>query len=342
MISKLFESLYQKVFINVILGYAKTTVYVEYVSKNKVVKDFEKSFNTASFTDTIEEYIMTHVKESPFYYVSFLDHSKFQGALPTCHEREFLRYGDIVDVKSLCQKNQFSVYSSKRDLDQLQNRYADLGIDFIFSPFTILSRFFREKLELQATMYLLVQQDSIALAIFENSELLFAEYMDMHSASRGDDMLIDDEGEEVDLGLDDAGIDLEDVASFEDMNALEDFSDIEDLDSLEEIEEFSEVKDLDFDVAKNSQERENSFVEDDTDGFNEDYQRFLMIQSAMKHFYKSNVYESKFVEHVYVADCVGVSGDFKRYLEEELFLSVYVRNMSLVEEVCDLAKEELA
>lgn len=340
-ISKLFESLYLKVFINIILEHAKTNVYVEYCSKNGVVKNFEKSFKGTTLTDKIEDYLQEHIKESPFYYLSFLDTSKTQGALPTCHEREFLRYGDIIDVKHICYNNKWSSYTAKRDLDLLQNRYADIGIDFIFSPFHILARFFKEKIDGQATMFLLVQQDSVTLAVFEHSELLFGEYMDIHSSAQGDELLIEEDSDDIDLELD-GGIDLEDVDNFDSMNSLDDFSDIEDLDSLEEIEEFSEAKDLESGVSTSKEHKNNAFDDDGAEGFNDDYQRFLLVQSAMKHYYKNPIYNAKFIEHVYVADSVGVSSDLKRYLEEELFLTVYIRNIALIQEMCDVAKGELA
>lgn len=338
MIQKLFESLYFKVFINIVLEHAKSSVYVEYCTKKSVVKSFEKSFKGTTLTDKMLEYLQEHIKESPFYYISLLDTSKSQGALPTCHEREFLRYGDVIDVKHICYNNKWSSYTAKRDLDLLQNRYTDVGIDFIFSPFHILARFFKEKIDGDVTMFLLIQHDSVTLAIFEHSELLFGEYMDIHSSVQGEELLIDEDNEDIDLELD-GGIDLEDVDNFESMNSLDDFSDIEDLDSLEEIEEFSEAKELDASNSSTNENKERSF--NDTEGFNDDYQRFLLIQSALKHYYKHAIYNPKFIEHVYIADSVGVSGDLKRYLEEELFLTVYIRHIGLIQEMCDVAKGEL-
>ncbi|MDD3059526.1 MAG: hypothetical protein PHW94_01110 [Sulfurimonas sp.] len=47
------------------------------------------------------------------------------------------------------------------------------------------------------------------------------------------------------------------------------------------------------------------------------------------------------MESVYIADGCGVSQDLKRYLEEEMFLSVYVRKIDLAKQVCELAKAEL-
>ena len=70
--------------------------------------------------------------------------------------------------------------------------------------------------------------------------------------------------------------------------------------------------------------------------------RFLLIQSAVNKFYKDDRFKSEFVEAVYIADGVGISKDLKKYLEEEMFLSVYVRHINLAHELCNTAKLELA
>ena len=56
----------------------------------------------------------------------------------------------------------------------------------------------------------------------------------------------------------------------------------------------------------------------------------------------SEKYKSEFVENIYIADSIGISSDLKKYLEEELFLNVYVRHVNLPAEVCEIAKMELS
>ena len=80
----------------------------------------------------------------------------------------------------------------------------------------------------------------------------------------------------------------------------------------------------------------------DSDGMNEDFQRFSLIQSAVNTFYKDEKFESEFIENIYIGDGVGVSSDLKRYLEEEMFLNVYIRHLDLAGELCTIAKMELS
>ena len=185
-------------------------------------------------------------------------------------------------------------------------------------------------------MFILIQEDFITLSVFDKDELLYAEHIDVENKHDHTELLID-EAMELELGED---IDLEDVeVEIEhDMDSLEDFGDIEDLDSLEDIDEFSESKDIEEELHEVVQDEE---LPSGDEGFNEDYQRFSLIQSSTNHYYKNEKYKSKFIETVYIADSVGVSEDLKRYLEEEMFLSVYIRKIDLATEVCDIAKMEL-
>ena len=86
----------------------------------------------------------------------------------------------------------------------------------------------------------------------------------------------------------------------------------------------------------------DTLVVDDNNSINQDYQRFSIIQSAVNYFYQSEKFESKFIENIYLGDTVGVSEDLKKYLEEEMFLNVYIRHASLAAELCEITKMELS
>jgi len=151
----------------------------------------------------------------------------------------------------------------------------------------------------------------------------------METSNDVDDILLTNEIEDEALDLEmESGIDLEDI-------------DVEDegseLDSIEEIDEFDDSKDVEEELL----ESDTVLEESDEGSFNEDYQRFSLIQTSIAHFYKDERYESKFLENMYIADGVNVTNDLKKYLEEEMFLNVYIRHTEIDAEVCELAKEEL-
>ena len=336
MLGKILEALYNKVIVNIVLKRSSCDVYIELYSKTKIVDSSMKTFTTTTLTSEVLEFIASYTKESPYSYVAVLDISPDQGAIPTCTKNQLSLYKDLASYEYKCFNEKWVYFTLKNDLYETEKFYKEIGVDFIFSPFVVLYNFFEDKVKSHIALYILVQDSYISLSIFENSQLLYAEHLDMET-STDDEMLsqvMDDE--DIDLG-ESSGIDLDDVDVIEDMEDLDDFGDIEDLDSLEEIDEFSDSQD----IEEEFYEAAEPIIESNDEEFNEDYQRFSLIQTSLGHYYNSSDYESQFIENIYIADGVGVSSDLKRYLEEETFLNVYIRHLDIPMEICALAKEEL-
>lgn len=342
MLGKLFEAMYLKVFVNIVVDRSQTTVYVELCNKDGVVESNEDVFDTTTLNERMLEFIKHYTDESPYNYISLLDTSDTQGAAPSCGKNDMLIFFDTASSKHKCINNKWSYYTSKVELNSLQHKYAEIGVDFIFSPYALLYNFLQDKVDSNLAMYVLIEDNYLSLAVFDNGNLLFAEHLDMDHTFEQDELMVDDVNvveEDIDLGLD-GGVDLEDVDVEDGMDALDDFGDIEDLDSIEEIDEFAEAKDIEEEFNDNLNDLDEPMVEG-SGGFNEDYQRFSLIQSAINRFYKEDKYDSQFIETVYIADGVGVSPDLKRYLEEEMFLNVYVRHIDLAVELGELSKGEV-
>lgn len=339
MLSKFFDSLYYKVFVNIVVTRTISNVYIELCSKKGVISNAEDNFETTSLNQEMVDFISMYTRESPYYYISVLDNSKEQGAIPTCAKNNISTFCDISNSEYKCNDGKWIYYTSKMDLYNMQKIYQEIGIDMVFSPFSIIKNFFKDKIETHLAMYLLVQEESISLSIFENSKLIFGEHIDMKSQSIEEDSLISDDMEDMELELDDE-VELDEIEvdeEIENIDDLEDFADIEDLDTIEDIDEFSKT-----DVEEEeSPEIDEVVPEIDENSFNEDYERFSFIQIALGHFYDAKKYESKFIENIYIADSIGVSSDLKHYLEEEMFLNVYIRHIDLNAEVADLARMEI-
>ena len=339
MLGRIFESMYVKVFVNIVVKRFSTVVYIETDGKKGMQRSAEREFESLALNDKMHEFITAFTKESPYHYISVLDMSYAQGAVPTCKKSRMLYYTDVDDVEFRCHNNEWAYYTARENLTNIRKNYAAIGVDYIFSPFSILSHFFKDKIDTTLAMYILVQESFLSLAIFENSQLLYAHHLDMMKKEDFDGIHLEDDVNDAGdllLGEDDAidldAIDLDDTEAGE----LEDFANIEDLDSIEDINEFSENQDVEEELMEST----DTLEEADDSQFNEDYQRFTLIQGSVGEFYKDPRYESRFVENVYVADAVGVTKEFKKYLEEEMFFNVYVRRTDLALEVCELAKEE--
>lgn len=341
MLSKLLESLYLKILVNIVVKKESSSVYIEVCSKKGVREEVEREFDTTALSPQMYDFIHEYINESPYFYISVLDTSLVQGALPTCEKEKLRRYYDLSLSEYKCFEKQWTFYTAKNDIYETERKYEDIGVDMIFSPFVLLANFFADKINKNLAMYVLVQEGVISVAVFENATLLYAEHLDMATPDEAEDILLHediDTTDGLDLELDD-NIDLEDISVDEsDIESLDDLGDIEDLDAIEDIDEFSESKDVEEELL----ESDTVLPEDEeNETFNEDYKRFILIQTAVSHFYKDDKYESRFIENVYIADGAGVTNDLKKYLEEEMFFNVYVRQTDLGAEVCELAKMEL-
>ena len=76
------------------------------------------------------------------------------------------------------------------------------------------------------------------------------------------------------------------------------------------------------------------------DNFSDDYKRFQLIQAALHHFYNDDKYDNQFVEETYIADACETGQDLTRFLEEELFVSVFKRSIDLEKEIVNIAISE--
>jgi len=344
--SRILEALYDKVLINIIHKETQTLFYIEVISKKEVKKSLYKEFDSLSFTSEMKDFVEGYIKQTPYWYVSFLDTSSLQGALPTCSKTEASRYVDLQDCEYKCYEGRWSFYTSRSDIYVLEKNYSEIGVDFVFSPFLVLHNFFKDKVSSYIALYVLVQEETLVLSVFENDTLLYANYMELEKEHESMSLTsegLDDVDELEDISFDDDSIDLEDIdvddqiESIEDFGEIEDLGDIEDLDALEDIEQFSDHKDIEEELLESG----DKLSEGNGDNFTKDFQRFSLIERAVGDFYEDERYKSQFLENIYIADTIGVSNDLKKYLEEEMFFNVYIRKMDIATELCSLVKEEL-
>lgn len=344
-LSKVIERLYLKVFVGIVTMHNKCNVVIEIEKGGDVGERITESFETGSINAEIVEFIEPYLDESPFFYVAILNPMKNQGALPTCLERKAKEFFDTSTAVTLCQDRRWMVYADKMELDVLKEQYRSIGLDFIFSPFLVINYFFHDKISSDTASFVLIEEDAVSVSVFYEGNLLFAQYIPMEEE---DGLLTDvelDDAVSLSFELEDEaseeGIDLDDINAIEDLEDLDGLNDIEDLDALEEIDDFSDEPAKA--AQRNDVEDKNGAGDEETslEGFNQDFKRYELIQSALKNFYNDPKYENRFIEFVYVADGCNVSDDLKYYLEEELFLKVYIRKIDLAAEIVDLARAEV-
>ncbi len=317
MITRFLEGLYKKIIINIIVKDSQTVVSIAVFSKKDMLHNTHKTFDTTTINAQMYEFITEYAKKSPFCYISVLDKSSLQGAVPACKSSEIDKYYDVNLIEYRCFSKDWAFYTSKQEIEAIKQRYKNIGVDFIFSSFAIIANFFKDKIDTSSAMFVLIEENFISFSIFNNSKLLYAEYLKMPQKenfinSSDEDRLLNSL-----LGINE--INMQKINK-ESSSTISD-----DLDEIDFINEVSKVLENDTIVNRSSEE----------------YQRFLLIQNSLNTFYKDPKYKSQFIETIYIADSVGLGDEFKRYLEDEMFLNTTITKIDLSAALLDMAKAEI-
>lgn len=336
------ERFYRKIFIAIVQDGGGHDVRVVAKKQKKILYKESKRFEGTASHEDMRSYLRKYLEESPLHYIALLNPQPKQGALSGCSHHTVEDLEDITGAKTLCRDEKWLLYSSLRELDTLQAEYKKIGLDFIFSPFSVIEHFFADKIQGGFALYALAQKDSFSVAIFENGKLEYAHHYPAHEKNT---LVAEDENtmsgftDEIgEMEESDKSISLEDIESLDDLDILDeldDLSNIEDLDTLDEIAEFSEDE-LTYEEKRVNTSRGED-VKQQMDKFNNDYYRFELIQRTLIRFYGGAHCHDRFVETVYIADAYGSGEDLKRYLEEELFLNVLIRHIDVADEVIALS-----
>ncbi len=335
------EWLYRKIFIAIILDGNAYDVRCVVLKQKKLLQKEAKRFEGDKAFEDMLKFLRKKMDESPLHYIAFLNSDPHQGAISGCtlHELEH----ELNGVKTLCRNQKWLLYTSSKEIDSLKKRFSEVGIDYLFSPFSIIEHFFQDKISTGFALYALAQKDSFSVALFEEGKLEFAHHYPLHTPTVSSS---DNEGGMIGftIGVEEEsekGIDLDEIESLDELDIideLDDLSDIEDLDELEEIAEFSEDE-LTLEEKRSSTLTVNA-AKNEMDRFGDDYLRFELIQKTLEKFYASEQCRNRFVETVYIADGYGSGSELKHYLEEELFLNVLIRRIDVGDEVIALAMSE--
>ncbi|RUM65545.1 MAG: hypothetical protein DSZ03_02585 [Sulfurimonas sp.] len=334
----MFERLYAKVYVVIIVLKEKVDVSIMTVhGDGSTVSRAE--FELSQIASELQQYVHDAIAETPFFYVGVLNSGINQGAIPTCHRHNAQKYADLSLAKTLCIRGSYMLYSSKYELDAIEKMFQGFGVDFIFSPLTLLERIYKDKIETKAQLYVLIYEEYLAMAVFQHATLLFAsfDHVDSGSSDTNFDDKEDDEAVVFDLDKEheDDGINIDDL------DALDNLPDLEDLDAIQELEDFTdEIPDS---LLANDTPADEGMqvIAPSLEDFGISYQHFLLIQKRLESYYKDATYHSEFIETVFIADANNSSDDLKRFLEEELFLNVVVRHVNIPDELLALSMEEV-
>lgn len=332
---------YQKIFIAIVQDNEDYDVRVLVTKSGNSSFKEAKQFEGESALSSLLEFVQKKISDSPLYYISILNTDPRQGALTGCDDSSIEEV--LKDAKIVCRNKGWILYSSIREIETIKKKFALIGVDYLFSPFSILEVFFKDKIQGGLALYALVQKGSFSIALFDHGKLEYAHHYRIHHES--ENLLVDEEpsigfsvGVEDDIN---STLETSDIDILDDLDLIDDlevFNDIQDLDTLEELVEFSEDEPTPEELRLATPDIEN--MKNDINRFGDNYTRFECIQKTLTYFYGMEACRNRFVESVYLADSYGMGLELKNYLEEELFLNVSVRRINLADEVLALSLEE--
>ena len=344
---RVLERLFQKIFVSIVPVADGHEVLTVALKNKKILYKEQRHFEGNEPSGAMNRYIQEVVDASPIYYISTVNTKPHQGAYEGCLNNGKTQHRDDTRVSEVCRNKKWTFYASLDDLHSLTYEYHVVGLDFIFSPFSILEYSFADKMKDVFALYAFSMPGLFTVAIFDGDTLEYAYHYAHHKASEGGEEILDasasdftsnvPEEEEDKEGL----INLDDIEGLEDLDIIDDLdslSDIDDLNELEEVHEFSE--DMPTTEEKRLSKDHSFMIKGDMDNSAEDYQRFTYIQKTLNQFYSMQECRGRFIETVCIADSQGASEELKRYLEEELFLNVLVRKIDVIETISALAMQE--
>ncbi|MDP1784444.1 MAG: hypothetical protein Q8K81_03340, partial [Sulfuricurvum sp.] len=271
------ERLFQKIFISIVPVVNGHEVLAVALKNKKILFKERRQFGGSEPSTTMNRYIQEVMDLSPIYYISTINTEPYQGAYEGCSRLHATQHKEDTRVSELCRNKKWSWYASLNELHSLMYQYQAVGLDFIFSPFSIIEYNFSDKIQESFALYAFAMPGMFTIAIFDGGTLEYAHHYSHKTATEEEEtsepssldftspLLEEDEKD----GL----IHLDDIEGLEDLDILDDLdslSDIDDLDELEEVEECSE--EMPAGEEKRLGQEHSSLMKGDMDSAAEDYQ----------------------------------------------------------------------
>jgi len=348
---------FQNLFVAIVLSEAECILRCKVLKNGAIAKTFTKTFPLSSPLETldgaVENYLMNLQDEYQFVYIAFLLNSLGQGAIEGSGNSSFTKHNvDIQNVHNVTLYNQWSTYASYIEIKWAKNLFANVGLDFIYSPFIILSDFIvSQKLKNKPTCYLLNCQDFFVLAIFEEKKLHFGAFFKTQSDTsftRSDD-INDWENEHEEEGV----LDSEELPTMpveedeheehdegiEELSELGELSELEDIDDLRSTDSFS---DIDEKTIGSFRGMEGIKEEDiSLELYGRDLLVYKYLKTALEEYYHNPLYTSEFIDEIIIFDGYEISSDLIHQLEDELMMDVEVHKVDVSDRMCDIAIKEV-
>ncbi len=332
-ISKIIQKKFSNVFIAVVAEKNEYVLRYIVVKNGKIITNEDKRFpmdEDKKLSSDIKEFLTSLQNSYKFVYISYLLDSIGQNCVPTCDEKEFIKYNiDKEKIIQVCIENRWTAYSLKSDIEWIKSVFEVSGIDFIYSPFVILNDFIKNKKQkIKSNLFLLYTENFITLMIFDKDDLVFSAFFKIpykeFDFSQDDDEPKPEESESIIEGIELDNIESED-------EEFDGFVDITKLDDDTGVEE---------EILESAKEDVATSTLDDLELYGREVVIFKFISSAIEEYYKNDMYESEFLEEIIIYNDSNISNDIITMIENDLFLDVEIHSIDIKEEMINMSIKE--
>ena len=341
---KLFQKYFSNIFISIVRQDKEWRVDSRII-KNGLIKDkLSKNFEIDEhehLPKKMKKYLTGLQQSYNFAYIALFLDSLGQGAIYGVGVEDFKK--NSVDIKKIIPikvDNKWSFYGSTIDISWIKKLFSSTGMDLVYSPFAIQYALLKkERSRKEPILYVLNQQDSVAITVFENNTLLFGVYFKTTSedalSSHEDDWenAHEESGIENIAELDDMSVDQND--EIDEIVELDDLDDLADTGGIEEFEE----------ISLNNMNQDKLYNEDiigsDLELFGRDMLIYKYIVSFLREFYSNPIYKSNFLSTIAIYDGYEISSELIDMVENELFMDIEISKIDINETICHMAQKEI-
>ena len=352
-IKTILQKKFQNLFVAVIFNETECLLRCKVLKNGSIIKTFTKTFPFTPPLETLdkslENYLIGLQDEYQFVYIALLLGSLGQGAIEGTGNSALKKHSlDPQNVHQVAMYNQWSTYASYSEIKWVNTLFEDVGLDFIYSPFIVLSDYVvSQKLKSKPTCYLLNCQDFFVFSVMKEKELFFGAFFKTQSDSAAfthSNNINDWENEHAEENV----ISPEEMHQLEiqeepeeeeELNGLGELSELDDIDDLRSVDSFSDVDERVVPHFKGL----NDVKEEDLslELYGRDLLVYKYIKSALEEYYHNPLYTSEFIDEIIIFDGYEVSSDLIHQLEDELMMDVEIHRVDVSDRLCDIAIKEV-
>lgn len=325
---------YSNLFVSVILETKYCHLFAKVIKNRKTIKTYETIFDNED-EDNLDKKVLDYIKDiSNDYnetYIAFYLNSIGQGAF---QGDDFKAHSvDFANVSSINLDKKWTAYASYIDVNWAKDMFKPLGLDLLYSPFVFIYHEVKKReIDEKITLYILNHEDSFAMGIFKQNQLLYGSFFKTHHKTLEIGEITEDGYEEIE---NETYID-----SFDDMENEEYAS----LDDLDDTLDFELEDNLSIDEINEDEDTESSILENHQESIEflgRDMTMYKYIVESIKEFYSDKLYEKNFIDKVVVFDNHEITSTLVNMIKDELLLSVEVEKIDTLKYMCDIAIKDI-